>query len=106
MRICVIKTNTYSLLGLVKLLFYLENIDMKISKKIIKSYIPENYFDGSKLKGISLRKDSYDLHRGEDEFILRTTFDNPLVEILSEYFDITYNGRFYMHYHTYLIKEK
>jgi len=96
----------YHLLGLVKLLFYLENIDMKISKKIIKSYIPENYFDGSKLNGISLSKESYNLHRHEDGFILRTTFNNPLVKILSDHFDVIYKGVFYMHYHTYLIKEK
>lgn len=81
---------------------------MKLTKKLIKSYIPEEYFDGSKLKGLSLLKNSYSLScniKGE-EYRLLTDSSNPLISILSEIFEVKYVRHFYWHYSEYTIKSK
>jgi hypothetical protein len=81
---------------------------MKLSIKLIKSYIPSDYFDGSKLKGVSLTKNSYNLFcniKGE-EYTLLTDSSNPLLDILSKTFEIKYVKHFYWHYSEYTIKSK
>lgn len=81
---------------------------MKLSKKIIKSYIPEKFSDGSNLNGVSLEKNSYDLFCeiiGE-EYILRTSSDNPLIAILSKIFEVRYVRHWFAHYSEYLIMSK
>jgi len=81
---------------------------MKLSIKLIKSYIPRGYFDGSKLNGVSLTTNSYDLFcktKGE-EYILRTSSSNPLIGILSKTFEITYVRHWYAHYSEYTLKSK
>lgn len=66
------------------------------------------FFDGSKLDGVSLEKNYYDLFcriKGE-EYILRTERNNPLISILSEIFDVKYVRPWFAHYSEYLIKSK
>jgi hypothetical protein len=81
---------------------------MQLSIKLIKSYIPIEYFDGSKLNGISLIPNSYDLFcltKGK-EYILRTNSTNPLIDLLSKIFDVKYIKHFWWHYSEYTIKIK
>ena len=81
---------------------------MKLSKKLIKQYIPNGFYDGTRLGGISLRENSYDLFYSENEgkYIMRTNSSNPLIGILRDNFDVIYVGRFWMHYDTYEIRLK
>jgi len=82
---------------------------MKLSVKLIKSFIPKSeFYNGSKLKGISLIENSYDLFYSnyDNTFIFRTSISNPLIKILSEHFDVIYKRYYYAHYHEFVIKEK
>lgn len=80
----------------------------KLTKKVIKSVIPTSFFDGSKLNGVSLVTNSYDLFCKirYKEYILRTTYDNPLIEILKEYFNVKHNGHWWGHYDEFIITHK
>lgn len=82
---------------------------MQLSIKLIKSFIPKGkFYDGTKLDGISLKENSYDLFYADydDTFTFRTTTSNPLIQILREHFDVIYVKPFYMHYHEFIIKQK
>ena len=81
---------------------------MKLSKKLIKSHIPSEYFDGSRLKGLSLTRNSYSLScntRGE-EYRLLTDSSNPLLGLLSESFQVKYVKHFWWHWSEYTIRLK
>jgi hypothetical protein len=81
---------------------------MKLTKKLIKSHIPNGYRDGSKLNGILLEHGSYDLFekvRGE-EYIFRTNSSNPLIKILRETFEVKYVRPWWGHYDEYTIRLK
>ena len=81
---------------------------MKLSLKLIKSFIPSEYFDASKLNGACLTKNSYHMFCGIKgvEYFLRTNSDNPLLKILGETFEVTYVGHWYWHYSEYTIRSK
>lgn len=81
---------------------------MRLTLKLIRSYIPKEYYDGTKLKGISLTKNSYNLFYSyyDKNIYFRTSIDNPLIGILRDKFDIIYIRPFYFHYHEYIIKSK
>lgn len=80
----------------------------KLTKKLIKSQIPNKFFDGSKLNGVSLTKNSYDLFcdKKYKSYILRTTIDNPLIDILQKKFEVTYIRHWWLHYSEFIIKNK
>lgn len=83
---------------------------MELSIQLIKSFIPKRKFcDCTKLNGISLKQNSYDLFYSDyyKEFILRTsTFNEKLIKILRENFNIIYVKHFFMHYDEFVIKQK
>ena len=85
------------------------NYEKKLSKKFIKSFIDDElFYDGTKLDGISMKKNSYDLFYSnyDGAFILRTSPNNPLLNVLREHFDVIYNRHFYLNYYEYIIKQK
>lgn len=82
---------------------------MKFSKKLIKSFISnKKYFDGSKLDGVCLRSNSYDLFCDipGKQYSLRTELGNPLIAELSKHFNVVHVRSWYLHYHEFYITEK
>ena len=84
---------------------------MRLTKKFIKSHIPSKFYDGSKLNGVSLETNSYDLFirdtNGIKEFVLRTTSYNPLLKVLDESgFNVRFVKHWWAHYSEYLITLK
>ena len=86
----------------------MSQLKMRFSKKLIKSFISDEYFDGTKLKGVSIIKNSYDLFCDVlyKQYILRTTIDNPLINKLSKHFNVIHNRHWYCHYHEFYITKK
>ena len=82
--------------------------EQKLTKKILKSYIPKKYYDGSRENGICLDEDTYDLFGGgkRNELCLRTSLDNKLIKILRKSFKVEYVRHYAFHYHEYKVSIK
>lgn len=81
---------------------------MKLTKSLIKSYIPEDYIDGTKLNGISLEHKSYSMFCivMYKKYMIRTSLDNEVIDILRNTFNVKYIEIYWGHYHEYHITLK
>ena len=80
---------------------------MKLTIRNIKKLCPD-YFDSSKLNGVSLTENAYSISTNTvfKEYYLLTNGDNPMLKILSKYFNIVNIGHFYLHWNRYVIRPK
>ena len=79
----------------------------KLTKKIIKSKMPKD-FKVSNHSGLPLNKGWYCLLFDEknDYWVLRTSYNEPALDILRTHFDVKKIDNFWNHWDNFSIKEK